>query len=251
MSHPIRDRIVHLRQCPSTNDLVLNDADREDPVWIWTLDQRNGRGSRGRNWTSPKGAGLAISVGFTSPPFPNPRGWCYPLLAGVLLMDGLGALGLADGLGLKWPNDVTRGSQKVAGVLCESRWMGDRVRIALGFGLNRRDHPDYGGLGRSYGWVEAEGNELDPEALITHMDSLFFESVTARWSPQDLTQAWLQRSRFRPGGTLLVAWQGRETHVRFLGLREDGSLRFEDDAGGQHVVSHTHTDLTILNWDAS
>jgi BirA family biotin operon repressor/biotin-[acetyl-CoA-carboxylase] ligase len=56
------------------------------------------------------------------------------------------AIGLAVGVGLaaglpvdvelKWPNDLLIGGRKVAGILCESRWLGARPDVVVGFGIN-------------------------------------------------------------------------------------------------------------------
>jgi BirA family transcriptional regulator, biotin operon repressor / biotin---[acetyl-CoA-carboxylase] ligase len=58
------------------------------------------------------------------------------------------ALGLAVGLGLreglarwvdarlKWPNDLLCGGRKLAGVLCETRWLGAAPDVVAGFGVN-------------------------------------------------------------------------------------------------------------------
>src|SRR3989304_5846778 len=59
---------------------------------------------------------------------------------------GLGALAVADGLQqeglaarIKWPNDVLPDGRKVAGVLAEADWEGDRLsHLVLGIGVNVR-----------------------------------------------------------------------------------------------------------------
>ena len=37
---------------------------------------------------------------------------------------------------LKWPNDLLVDGRKLAGILCEARWVGDEPEVVVGFGLN-------------------------------------------------------------------------------------------------------------------
>jgi BirA family biotin operon repressor/biotin-[acetyl-CoA-carboxylase] ligase len=92
--------------------------------------QTAGRGRRGRVWESPARENLYASV---------------VLRPDVVRADfgaiGLAvAVGLADGLPidveLKWPNDLLVGGCKLGGILCESRWVGARPDVVVGFGIN-------------------------------------------------------------------------------------------------------------------
>jgi len=61
---------------------------------------------------------------------------------GVLsLRVGLAVLGALDDLGitarLKWPNDVVANDRKLAGILCEARWVKEQTSwVAVGIGMN-------------------------------------------------------------------------------------------------------------------
>ena len=92
--------------------------------------QTAGRGRRGRSWVSPPGENLYVSV----------------VLRPDAVRDDFSAIGLAVGVGLaaglpgdvelKWPNDLLLGGRKVGGILCESRWLGPRPDVVIGFGIN-------------------------------------------------------------------------------------------------------------------
>ncbi|MEM6300658.1 MAG: bifunctional biotin--[acetyl-CoA-carboxylase] ligase/biotin operon repressor BirA [Pseudomonadota bacterium] len=79
--------------------------------------QTAGRGRRGRSWVSPLASNIYLSIG-----------WCFDggaevleglsLAVGVAVCEALTGLGV-DKLGLKWPNDVLRQRNKLAGVLIE------------------------------------------------------------------------------------------------------------------------------------
>lgn len=98
--------------------------------------QTAGRGRRGREWQSPRGQNLYLSLGLTF------RGGFamldgLSLVLGVAAAEALEALG-ADGVGLKWPNDIFLGKGKVAGILVELQGELEEgvVQVVAGIGLN-------------------------------------------------------------------------------------------------------------------
>jgi BirA family biotin operon repressor/biotin-[acetyl-CoA-carboxylase] ligase len=105
-----------------------------------TTSQTGGRGRRGREWTCPPGAGLAMSVLVR---LPRQDGWSWlPLLAGVAVHEALTDLGAPPSLGLKWPNDVRvdagAGAGKLAGIIAErvDAPAGADPALVLGIGIN-------------------------------------------------------------------------------------------------------------------
>ena len=95
--------------------------------------QSSGRGRLGRRWFSPPGASVYASVVLKSPTL-EARHAALGLAIGLGLHAGLSTL--ADGLALKWPNDVLGGGRKLAGILCESRVQGGSADLVAGFGIN-------------------------------------------------------------------------------------------------------------------
>lgn len=94
--------------------------------------QHAGRGRRGRQWQSPAGVNLYLSLR-----------WCFEhvpehlsllsLVAGLAVADALEDCAIT-GHGLKWPNDVYYAGRKLGGILLES--VGSLQQIVLGIGLN-------------------------------------------------------------------------------------------------------------------
>lgn len=127
----------------STNDVAtrLSEAGADEGTTIVALAQTAGRGRFGREWFSPPGAGLYVSVICR-----NPGVAAYLTLAGgVAVADGIRrATGLP--VEIKWPNDIVapRGvarepRKKLAGILAEaSSGPGGMQFVVLGFGINLR-----------------------------------------------------------------------------------------------------------------
>ncbi len=127
----IEERVV------STNDEVMALMRQSVVPGVVCLaeEQTMGRGRRGREWLSPIGGNFYGSLG-----------WVFP--AGVSVVEGLSlAVGVAvvralqrygvSGVGLKWPNDIMIGQEKLGGVLIELQAESDGpCLVVVGLGLN-------------------------------------------------------------------------------------------------------------------
>jgi BirA family biotin operon repressor/biotin-[acetyl-CoA-carboxylase] ligase len=137
--------VEYAAEVDSTNDLALAlaAAGRPEGTSVVADLQRKGRGRRGRDWFSPPGAGLYLSVIVRPPP------------GAVLSLVTLGAgVALARAVTettklpveLKWPNDLVIGRpwRKMAGVLTEASSRAgrlDAVVIGIGVNLSRASYP--------------------------------------------------------------------------------------------------------------
>ncbi|MGC7095674.1 biotin--[acetyl-CoA-carboxylase] ligase [Amycolatopsis lurida] len=107
----------------------------EDRTVLIADEQTAGVGRRARDWRSPKGAGIYLSV------LLRPREVSFAGLGSLAVVAGLALVDVAANLGvdavLKWPNDVLAGPDraKCAGVLSEAL-SSDEIGVVLGIGLN-------------------------------------------------------------------------------------------------------------------
>jgi BirA family transcriptional regulator, biotin operon repressor / biotin---[acetyl-CoA-carboxylase] ligase len=103
-------------------------------VAVVAEEQTNGRGRRGRTWSSPAGTNLLVSVGLR-PRLAADAAWALGPAAALAVRS---ACEVIAPVALKWPNDVVDGEgRKLGGILVETAIEADRVRHAvLGFGIN-------------------------------------------------------------------------------------------------------------------
>lgn len=103
--------------------------------------QSAGKGRRGRQWLSPAGGGLWLSVLLRPAMLPAevPR---LTLAAGVAAARAITeTTGLS--IGLKWPNDLLVGERKTGGILAEMVGEPDGIDfVVLGIGINVSIQPD-------------------------------------------------------------------------------------------------------------
>ena len=96
--------------------------------------QTAGRGRHGRDWISPDGRGIYLSVGWTFEQLRTDAP-ALSLAVGVSLLKGLVESG-ARGLQLKWPNDLVTTGGKLGGILIEMRPAGAGACVVVGVGIN-------------------------------------------------------------------------------------------------------------------
>ena len=210
----------------STNaDLLARAAQLSEPVLLVAEHQSAGRGRAGRSWLSSSENSLTFSLawkfegglqGLTG----------LPLAIGVALGDALGQLGVQ--IQLKWPNDVLKDGDKLAGILIETQSAssdsGGGTWAVIGIGLNLV-MPDEveAQLGRSAAgapWLARMDRDRLIAALLDALADalrLFasqgFAAFSARWN-------------------LRHAWQGRAVVILDNGkVLQEGLAAGVDDAG--------------------
>jgi len=124
---------IYLQSVDSTN-IYLKKCEKEDRIVVWTYNQTAGRGRENRKWIDFKDKNLALSVLF-EPTEPFNINW-YIAATSLSLIDTLDYYGIRERW-IKWPNDVYINGKKLAGILAESVWNGNRIdRLIIGIGIN-------------------------------------------------------------------------------------------------------------------
>lgn len=179
---------LHLApEVDSTNTAVSNiERSGERYTVLLAEKQTAGRGRRGRQWVSPFGQNLYISVRFDLQGGPEALAG-LSLVAGLAVADALQFLSIPE-LALKWPNDVLAEGRKLAGILVELQ--GEATTgwtVVVGVGLNHSMEADQSEL-IDQPWTSlAEysdcGRNKCAAALITSLVLKFDEFQLAGFGP--------------------------------------------------------------------
>lgn len=116
--------------------------------------QQAGRGRRGRQWFSPFGANLYLSMYWRLEQGPA-AAMGLSLVIGIVIAEVLQKLG-AEGVRVKWPNDLYLNDRKLAGILVEMTGKtGDAAQIVFGAGINLKMRtPDANVVNQ--GWINLQ-----------------------------------------------------------------------------------------------
>ncbi len=140
--------------------------------------QSQGRGRRGRQWVSPFGTNLYMSMY-----------WCLDagmaaamglsLVIGIAAVEALESLGI-EGVKLKWPNDLYYHDKKLAGVLVEmSGQAGGAAHLVIGMGINVGMHGEQDNIDQP--WVSLKevvaGRTIDRNQLAITFINAWYEAL--------------------------------------------------------------------------
>jgi len=199
--------------------------------------QTSGKGRRGRQWVSPYGQNLYLTmVRLVDAGSMKTDG--VSLVVGLALVRALRELGL-DGLGVKWPNDVLHGGRKLAGILLEIT--GDITgvcQLLIGVGVNIRCQPA-AMTAVDQPWTDlytVTDSPKDRNRLVGKVITHIIEALEqfGRQGLGGFMREWQQHDVMKDREVELVTASGSR-YGRAVGISESGALLLETESGIEHV----------------
>lgn len=229
--------IMRFDSVGSTNTEATRHAARgaAEGLIILAREQIAGRGRRKREWSSPKDAGLYLSI-VLRPRCPIERTPLITLAAAIAVCDALRQQCslCAD---IKYPNDLLCGGRKICGILAEmsnertTNGANDSSIVILGVGINieARAIPEElrdtataievetnGALGQ-------EGREGLLRGIVKRFGSLY-EELHAEAGAATIVREWSARSSYAEGKAVRVSTETEIFEAVTSGLAPDGAL---------------------------
>lgn len=196
--NPIGSPFIELQSVDSTNNYargLIHAADLPDRqdlarhgMAIFSHEQTAGKGQRGRVWTSEKGMNIALSILINPEPLLPGQQFRLSACTAVALHDFFMKY-TADGVTIKWPNDLYWQDRKAGGILIESvirrrkqelsTW--DWAIIGIGININQTVFPD--NLPNPVSLKQITGKNFEPvelaKELCQTLQFYFHELMTA------------------------------------------------------------------------
>lgn len=221
-----------LAVCDSTNSELMRRAESGAPAGtvIVADSQTAGRGRRGRSWLSAPEASLTFSLLWRfNGPLARLSG--LSLAVGVGLAQGLEHLG-AQGICLKWPNDVLlrdgANFSKLAGILVELTSDRRGAQAIIGIGLNLQ--PPIGELPQpAAGLSQSLSAAVDRHVVLAAILSELHEALEI-FSAQGFSGVkanWQTRHAWQDDLVEILGEDAPPLRGRCLGADDDGALLLE------------------------
>lgn len=192
--------------------------------------QQAGRGRRGRQWFSPFGANLYMSMYWRLEQGPA-AAMGLSLVIGIIIAETLRSLG-ADDVRVKWPNDIYLNDRKLAGILVElTGKTGDAAHIVMGAGINLAMRTaDASQINQ--GWINLQeaGVSVNRNELAAHLINNLREALPL-FEQEGLTPfvtRWMVLDNFIDRPVKLLIGE-REVHGIARGIDSQGGLLLEQD----------------------
>jgi BirA family biotin operon repressor/biotin-[acetyl-CoA-carboxylase] ligase len=192
--------------------------------------QHAGRGRRGRQWISPFGANLYLSMFWRLEQGPA-AAMGLSLVIGIVMAEVLQQLG-ADDVRVKWPNDLYLRDRKLAGILVElTGKTGDAAQLVIGAGINlaMRESTsqaiNQGWINLQEAGVVIDRNQLSA-MLLLHLRQALREFEVEGLSP--FIKRWNQLDNFKDREVKLLIGD-QEIYGIARGIDAQGGLLLERD----------------------
>ncbi|MBJ7224195.1 MULTISPECIES: bifunctional biotin--[acetyl-CoA-carboxylase] ligase/biotin operon repressor BirA [unclassified Brenneria] len=228
----------------STNQYILDRLDVLSPGDACIAEyQQSGRGRRGRQWVSPFGANLYLSLYWRLEQGPA-AAVGVSLVIGMVMAEVLHNLG-ADGVRVKWPNDLYLNDRKLAGILVElTGKTGDAAHLVIGVGINLRMRESTDST-INQGWINLQeaGISIDRNTLAATLISEIRHSL-ATFEQQGLSpfiSRWEQLDNYFNRPVKLIIGN-REIHGIDRGIDPQGALLLE--SGGE-LMSYIGGEISL------
>ncbi|MCT4713501.1 bifunctional biotin--[acetyl-CoA-carboxylase] ligase/biotin operon repressor BirA [Enterobacteriaceae bacterium H18W14] len=215
----------------STNQYLLERLDSLQPGDACIAEyQQAGRGRRGRQWFSPFGANLYLSMYWRLEQGPA-AAVGLSLVIGIVMAEVLRNLGAKE-VRVKWPNDLYLNDRKLAGILVElTGKTGDTAQIVIGAGINlamRNVATDV----INQGWINLQeaGINIDRNALAITLIHELRAALTLfeQESLAPFLSRWAILDNYANRQVKLIIGD-REIYGMSRGINEQGALLLEQD----------------------
>ncbi|MDH5881670.1 bifunctional biotin--[acetyl-CoA-carboxylase] ligase/biotin operon repressor BirA [Vibrio sp. S/42/10] len=200
--------------------------------------QAAGRGRRGREWVSPFGANLYLSM-YWRLDAGMAAAMGLSLVVGVAVVEALEEMGV-EGVKLKWPNDLYHNDKKLAGILVElSGQSGGAAHIVIGLGLNLSMDPTTSGIGQPWTSLKevCDGQEPDrnqlAQALINAWDKSLVDYELTGMS--NFVERWNRLDNFLGRNVKLIIGP-REIEGVVQGIDEQGAVLLKTENGIESYI---------------
>lgn len=253
-THTIGNKIVYFESIDSTNNYAKEQAENfEDGTIILSEEQLTGKGRMGREWSSPKGAGIWMSI-ILKPKILIAEATKITQIAAAAVCISIREITSLEAL-VKWPNDIVIHGKKVSGILIEASLELNKINyIVVGIGVNTNNTSFPKELKEKATSLFIENNkDIDRRDLmvkiIENFEKLYDEYINDLNLGKTL---YLVREYSAIIGKEIDMIQSKTTRrVKAINIDDDGSLVVQNEDGDTELISSGEVSIRGKNGYAS
>lgn len=191
--------------------------------------QQAGRGRRGRQWFSPFGTNLYLSMYWRLEQGPA-AAMGLSLVVGIVIAEVLQKLG-AEQVRVKWPNDLYFNDKKLAGILVElTGKTGDAAQIVIGAGINLAMKKASDVVNQGWTSLQETGAKIDRSELVVLLIKQMRQALQdfEREGLTGFLTRWKRLDNYLDRPVKLIIGERNEFGIA-RGINEQGALLLEQD----------------------
>ncbi len=219
-----------LPEAESTNNYAMGAIRKglaQDGSCWFTDTQTQGKGQRGKSWTSPAGQTIAMSIclkheGATTNLFQ------LNAAVAVVVRNILADLSGKKTFSIKWPNDIYFGDKKAAGILIENIYRGKELHWSVvGIGINVLQQHFGAGLERAISLKQIIDKNWLPEKLARAMHTACNELLKDDQFLNNALRVY-NASLYKKNEIQQFAFNGQTKFLQIAGVNEAGQCCTDD-----------------------
>ena len=238
--------VVYYDETDSTNNEAKRAAERDnaaDGTLYITESQTGGRGRRGRNWVSPAGSGIWMSL-LLRPDISPVNASMLTIVAAMAVQEAIHKVLTEDGhdaeCRIKWPNDIVLNNRKISGTLTEMSAEMDSIHyvvIGIGINVNTTDF-DESIKDMATSIYLGTGKKVKRSNIIAAFSHSFKKYYEAFLKTQDLTYIVDRYNELliNKGRTVKAIYANKELVGEALGINKDGELIIKTEDGCETAI---------------
>ena len=238
-------RVIRLDTVDSTNTYLHAYRGAEDVVVVTARHQTAGRGQGGNRWEDAEGQNLLFSIQIRPVEVAIDHQFVLAMAEALALKRALDTY--ADGMELKWPNDIYHRDRKLSGTLIETAVSGGRLkRMIMGTGINvnqRRftsDAPNPVSLSQITGSDESIDHLL--ERILQAFDDYYRRVLEGDYA--GISREY-HEALYRRKGFYRYRDADGEFDAELVGVAYDGRLSLRDSEGRQRSYAFKEVEFII------
>ncbi len=232
----IGNNILHFDTIDSTNTKAkeLAALDQEEGIVVIAEEQTRGRGRLGRNWISPKGKGVWMSI-ILRPDIDPKDASKITQIGAAAVYKSIKELGI--NTYIKWPNDIVLNGKKVCGILTEMSGELNRVNyVVIGIGINAnisKEEFSEDIMETATSLKQEKENYIDRKLLVgkilNNFESLYLELIEENTIKQAIKIC--KEASILIGKEIRILSRNSEEKGRVLDITDEGELLVENENG--------------------
>lgn len=192
-------QIIHLKEIGSTNAYLIGNAERyaDEPLTIALADyQTAGRGMGTNTWESEAGMNLLFSMLIHPIGIAIREQYLISMTEALALRQAIEEETLAEGITIKWPNDIYYKNRKISGTRIDLNIMSGKMQdFVLGTGINVNQKEFFSDAPNPVSMWQITGREHSTQQLLDRIITLFndyYELLISPHGKEEITKLYYQ-----------------------------------------------------------
>jgi len=225
--------VEFIKQTLSTNALLwemLHEKSLPEGMVVYTDFQSSGKGQIGNSWESEAGKNLLFSMVLFPHQIPPDQLFLLSQLVSVAIKDVLDRY--CKYISIKWPNDIYWNDKKLAGILIENSFQGNKIKaVVTGIGLNVNQMIFFSDAPNPVSLKQISGKSLNRKHLLNEICQHILD-LYATLDVEKIRNKYAE-SLYRKDGFHSYCTENETFQAKISDIHPDGQLELETESGEQ------------------